>query len=71
MVLIKRFLIPLNEIDESFRKANEEIFRIKRGYGLWIWMPYFIYKTLLEICSDGDYLLYADGGFFLSEMLGI
>ena len=68
----KAIIYSPNDIDETFRKANEEIFRINRGYGLWLWKPYFIYKTLTDLCSDGDYLFYADGGsFFIRSVKNI
>ena len=50
-----------NEIDDFFLKKNKEIFNIKKGYGLWIWKPYFIDKTL-DTLNDGDYVIYTDSG---------
>lgn len=52
------------DIDEGFKKNHDDIFSIKRGYGLWLWKPYLIYKALNEICQEGDYLFYSDGGAF-------
>lgn len=54
-----------NDIDEEFKKAHDDIFSIKRGYGLWLWKAYFVYKTLVDECQDGDFLFYGDGGSFL------
>lgn len=48
-------------IDEEFRLNNNSILSCKRGYGLWLWKPYFIKKYLLEI-NDNDYLFYSDSG---------
>lgn len=50
------------DIDSDFRKKNKEIFDIKRGAGLWLWKPYFIFKALLEECEYGDILFYSDSG---------
>jgi hypothetical protein len=33
----------------------------KRGFGYWIWKPYFVYKTINEINED-DILVYCDAG---------
>jgi len=33
----------------------------KRGFGYWIWKPYFVYKTINEI-NEGDILVYCDAG---------
>ena len=52
------------DIDEEYKNAHKDIFNIKRGYGLWLWKPYIIYKTLTEVCKEGDYLFYGDGGSF-------
>lgn len=53
------------DIDRSFYDAHKDIFAIKRGFGLWLWKPYFVYKALTEVCQDGDCLFYQDGGAFL------
>ncbi len=52
-----------DDIDEDFYEKNKRILDIKRGAGLWLWKPYFIYKTLKEI-NDGEYLFYCDSGAF-------
>ena len=49
------------DIDEKFREDNKEILSEKRGNGLWLWKPYFVYKTLIEI-NDDDLLFYCDSG---------
>lgn len=50
-------------IDKTFYKNNYKIFNYKRGNGLWLWKPYFIYKTLL-ILNDNDILFYSDSGSY-------
>jgi hypothetical protein len=50
-----------DDIPETFKEANRNIFSYKRGDGLWLWKPYFIDKVLNEI-DYGDWLLYLDSG---------
>lgn len=50
-----------DDIDEEFKKENKYILSQSRGYGYWLWKPYFILKTLKKI-DDGDYLIYSDSG---------
>ena len=45
------------DIEESFKEANAEIFKYKRGNGLWLWKPYLIKKTL-DNMKDGEILFY-------------
>jgi len=52
------------DIDNDFKQKHADIFRISRGYGLWLWKPYLIYKTLMKECDAGDLLFYGDGGSF-------
>jgi hypothetical protein len=48
--------------DKSFWKQHHEFFtQNKRGYGYWLWKPYFIKKTI-ETLQNGDILLYLDCG---------
>lgn len=57
------------DIDLSFAQDNKAIFcEYTRGYGLWLWKPYFILKTLVEL-EEGDYLVYSDSGsIFLRDV---
>ncbi len=48
-------------IDEDFLKKNSHIFSYKRGFGLWLWKPYFIKKYLDQI-DENEYLFYSDVG---------
>ncbi|WP_400243856.1 hypothetical protein AB3U99_21935 [Niallia sp. JL1B1071] len=52
-----------NDIDSYFKEKNKHILETKRGNGLWLWKPYFIYKTLLS-CNEGDIVFYCDSGSF-------
>lgn len=49
------------DIDVKFRKANASILDQPRGYGYWLWKPYFIDRELKKM-KDGDYLIYCDAG---------
>lgn len=49
------------DIHSKFRKANATIFNQPRGYGYWLWKPYFISREL-EALADDDYLIYCDAG---------
>lgn len=51
------------DIDKEFLNENSEILSIKRGNGLWIWKPYFIYNSLINDIEENDYLIYLDSGF--------
>jgi hypothetical protein len=56
------------DIDLNFKNKYSKIFSNKRGFGLWLWKPYFILKTLKEL-NDGDYLFYCDSGaYFLNDI---
>jgi hypothetical protein len=48
-------------IDDTFWAFNQEIFTQERGYGYWLWKPYFIYLNLLQM-KEGDILFYTDAG---------
>lgn len=53
--------IPYDEkdIDKEFIEKNKRIFKYKKGFGYFVWKPYFILKTL-EKMNDGDVCLYMD-----------
>ena len=48
-------------IDEAFKTKNKHIFIFERGFGLFLWKPYFILIRLNEI-GEGDVLMYCDAG---------
>jgi hypothetical protein len=48
-------------IDDTFWSFNQDIFTQDRGYGYWLWKPYFIYLNLLQM-KEGDTLFYTDAG---------
>ena len=48
-------------IDNAFKTKNKHIFIFERGFGLFLWKPYFISKRLNEI-DNGDILMYCDAG---------
>lgn len=47
------------DIDPAFYSAHEKIFSHLRGWGYWLWKPYFILKTLQEL-NEGDCCFYVD-----------
>ena len=53
-------------IDDDFWVKNEQILSQPKGAGLWLWKPYFIYKTLME-AKEGDYIFYLDSGYFFTH----
>lgn len=56
------------DIDKEFYHKNSRIFAYRRGAGLWLWKPYFILKTLVQI-KEGDYLFYCDSGAFYDNKI--
>lgn len=57
-----------NDIDSDFFEKNKHIFSSPRGFGFWLWKPYFILKTLLRL-NDDDILIYSDAGlYFISDI---
>ncbi|GAB6869348.1 hypothetical protein [Bacteroides rodentium] len=46
---------------QDFITAHPDIFKYKRGFGLWAWKPYVIYDTLQKI-EDGAWMFYCDSG---------
>jgi hypothetical protein len=52
-----------NDIDDNFKEKNKNILEQKRGAGYWLWKPYIINKTLLQI-NEGDILVYSDSGAY-------
>lgn len=49
------------DIDKNFYEMNKNIFSIQKGYGLYIWKPYIVNKTMEKI-KYGDIILYMDVG---------
>jgi hypothetical protein len=47
--------------ETEFYKKNLHTFSFNRGYGLWLWKPFFILKSLNKI-NYGDILFYVDSG---------
>lgn len=48
-------------IDKGFVRMNKEIFDQTRGCGYWLWKPWVIYNSLLQL-PDNDILIYSDAG---------
>ncbi len=47
------------DLDPTFLKQNEELFKVKLGAGIWVWKPYIILNTLKQIPKN-DTLIYMD-----------
>lgn len=54
-------IILYSEKDISEELKNSDVFKEKRGAGLWSWKPDVIKSTLAKM-NDGDYLVYCDAG---------
>jgi len=50
-----------NDFDEKFFSLHKDFMQNNRGYGFWIWKPYFLKKTF-EMMNHNDILIYADAG---------
>jgi len=58
----------LDDLDNDFKNKNEKILALSKGGGYWIWKPYLILKTLLEM-NDNDILIYCDAAIsFVSSI---
>ena len=55
------------DIDSDFKEKNSYILEKSRGNGYWLWKPYFLYRTLKEKLSYGDYLIYSDAAIMYVE----
>jgi hypothetical protein len=58
----------LDDLDNNFKEKNKDLLAFSKGAGYWIWKPYLILKTLLEI-NDNDILIYCDSAIsFVSSI---
>jgi hypothetical protein len=55
-----------HDIDEQFKKDNEHIFKYKRGYGYWLWKPYFILQEMTKL-EPNELLFYMDSQDMVSS----
>jgi len=60
---------PLDFSPEFKAKNMDFILKNKRGYGYWLWKPFFILETLKTL-QDGDYLIYLDSGSEINPYFG-
>lgn len=54
-------VIAFSPEDVSRKLRESQLFKVKRGYGLWSWKPDIILSTISKL-NDGDILVYADAG---------
>ena len=52
-------------LDPVFFARHKRTLAIFKGAGLWLWKPYIINRTLYAM-DEGDYLVYADAGVYMS-----
>lgn len=51
-----------DDFDTDFKNKHEAFIKAnKRGYGYWLWKPYFILKTLAKY-KEGDVVVFCDSG---------
>lgn len=50
-----------NDLSSEFKEATAVALNQPRGGGYWIWKPYVIHSTLLQL-QENEYLLYSDAG---------
>lgn len=55
-----------NDISEFIEEHKNFISTNSRGYGYWIWKPYYIKKILSSI-NDGDFLIHLDIGCTINK----
>jgi len=48
-----------SDIDPQFSSENMRLLSCRRGYGYWVWKPYFLLKLLRDV-ADGDTVFYCD-----------
>ncbi|MFT8342191.1 MAG: hypothetical protein ABF652_12265 [Clostridium beijerinckii] len=56
------------DLDMEFKIKYNHILSQKRGGGYWLWKPYIILKTLVNI-EEGDYIIYCDSGAFYIDQV--
>lgn len=52
-------MYSLHALDMEFIKANRVTLSQRKGAGFWLWKPYVILRSLMEL-KEGDILLYSD-----------
>jgi hypothetical protein len=59
-------LFNKEDMDKNFTDRNSNILTLSRGGGYWLWKPYIIHKTLINL-KEEDILLYVDSKYFFME----
>jgi len=60
--------IPDNISDGITENKIEDIYNLKRGFGMWIWKPYIILETLKKMQYD-EQLIYIDSGDMINDSI--
>lgn len=59
---------PDDLMNSTFYKQNMNVFRFRRGFGYWLWKPYYIYQVLVG-AEENDLVVYSDSGVALANRL--
>ena len=63
------YMYRKEHLDDAFVAKNKKILDQKRGAGYWLWKPYVVLKTLLEV-PEGAVMIYLDSGVEIVRPLG-
>ena len=55
------------DIDSEFKEKYDDILKLKRGGGYWLWKPYII-NRLLNVVNNGDIIFYSDTMYYFTEL---
>lgn len=64
------FIVYTETMIQDFINTYKNHFVNSKGFGWWVWKPYIIYKTLLEM-DENDMLCYIDAGILVNNDLSV
>jgi len=56
----KCLMFDMSSLDKGFREKNKNILSRSRGAGYWLWKPYIMLHTMVNIAKPDDYIVYTD-----------
>ena len=62
--------LDLSAVSAPFQIAHQQILRMSRGAGYWLWKPYVMLQALVHKLNDGDLLIYQDSGSYIHKDAG-
>ncbi|XP_028410427.1 uncharacterized protein LOC114533045 [Dendronephthya gigantea] len=62
--------LDLTAVSKGFQLSHQNILRMRRGAGYWLWKPYIILQALIYKLNDGDLLVYHDSGAYFNKDIG-